>query len=188
MKNNFGIIKESVKFALENNSDMYKVKKPYIPLLENTPVGTNMYLMITNRCGTRAILREVQYAGFTTKIVERTYWEFKMRDEARWEEPEFTVNFTDKTKKTKISVVCKYYDGWTGDRAYDTIFHEELAAKVKGVKLTTFNEMFGDPDVYFSLDKDKIVDKFKNTGVIAALNQEKKDIDNALKNIYDFLK
>ena len=183
---NFGIIKESVKFALENKPNNME-KKPYIPLLENTPVGTNMYLMITNRRGTRAILREVQYAGFTTKTVERTYWEPKMRDEARWQEPEFTVNFTDKVKKTKISVVCKYYNGWTGIRAYDTISHEELAAKVKGVNLTTFNE-FGNPDVYFSLEKDWIVDKFKDTGVIAALNQEKKDIDTALKNIYDFLK
>ena len=162
-----------------------------IQLLE-TPVGTDMYLMIMNRTETRAILRKVQYAGYSVHTAHRSYYEPNMREEARWTEPEFTVKFTEKGKKTPIAVTCKYISYWKGNRAYDTDYHEECGADVKGIKLTGFGfDTYGSCsclDVYFSTDKQKIADRFNNSKVVDNLNEAKANIDNMINKYQEFFK
>ena len=157
-----------------------------IQLLE-TPIGTDMYLMIMDRTERRAILRKVQYAGYSVHTVHRTYWEPKMRDEAAWDEPQFTVKFTEKGKRTPISITCDYISYWTGERAYDTDYHEECNAGVKGIKLDGFDACCC-LDAYFSTDKQKIADRFNKSQVVANLDKAKKDIDNMINKYQDFFK
>lgn len=159
-----------------------KQKLENIQLLE-TPVGTDMYLMIATRNRKHVILRKVKYGGYSVHTATRSWFEPGMKEEAVWQEPEFTVKFTEPGKKTPITVKCTYTSYWTGDRGYDTDIHEECGTEVKGVKIT---DEYSCIDVFFSTDKEKIKNSFLGFNVIENLNNLKKEIDKTIDSYNKF--
>lgn len=134
----------------EKGKEAYK-----IDLLENKP-GTKMYIAVSTRRKDEFYIEEVEYAGYTYKMVSRSYYEPKMIAPAYWDEPEFTVSFKTVDKKQPITLVCRWFGDIDGSRGFSGDEHLECGVvKIKGVK------GFGDSfciDAYFTTD----IEKFKN--------------------------
>lgn len=137
-----------------------KVEKEWKTDLLDVPVGTKMYLAITDRAHRGVFIEEVIYDGYTSEFVQRDYYEpGKMRAPVYWTEPEYTVKFKRTTGKSVISFKCKE-NNWSGQRGYDTNEHLEcgMDCSLKGVKPSAYGWVgFFCLDAYFTTDKDLFV-------------------------------
>ena len=137
-----------------------KIVKEYETKFLDVPVGTKMYLVITNRMNTGLFIEEVVYEGYTPHFVQRDYYDpGKMSAPEYWTEPEYEVRFKSPSEKTQISFACCEYS-WTGQRGYDTDEHLECGAGIKGLKLSTYG-LDGVFDAYFTTNKEKLADYLK---------------------------
>ena len=134
-----------------------KVEKEWKTDLLDVPVGTKMYLAITDRRNTGAFIEEVTYDGYTSRFVQRDYYEpGKMRAPIYWDEPEYTVKFKHPSGKGTISFVCGEFN-WSGQRGYDTNEHLEcgMTESLKGIKPSAYGfEGWYCLDAYFTTDKE----------------------------------
>ena len=143
-----------------------KIEKEYKTEFLDAPVGTKMYLVITNRTNTGMFIEEVTYEGYTYNFVQRDYYEPKMVAPVYWSEPEYTVKFKRSSGKGMISFICRESSS-AGQRGYDTDEHLEcgMDKSLKGIEPSAYGFGFEGwycLDAYFTTNKEKLARYLKD--------------------------
>ena len=135
-----------------------KTEKKYKTDLLDVPVGTKMYLVITNRKNTAIFVEEVTYEGYVSYSVQKDYYEPKMIAPVYWTEPEFNVKFKRAGKKTPVSFKCRWTECPGCNLGYTTDEHIEggMDIGLKGLELSAYGFSGYDClDAYFTTNKEK---------------------------------